>query len=83
MHVPANVLCDAADTEALSMSRDAGAAPQAGEPASWSIRGQSAALNPRRRRRVSRTLASEEAMARGEALLNVGRARKRRSNGKG
>jgi hypothetical protein len=41
MHVPANVLCDAADTEgeALSMSRDAGAAPQAGEPASWSIRG--------------------------------------------
>ena len=39
MHVPANVLCDAADTEALSMSRDAGAASQAGEPASWSIRG--------------------------------------------
>mmetsp|Transcript_11611 Transcript_11611/g.30848 ORF Transcript_11611/g.30848 Transcript_11611/m.30848 type:complete len:104 (+) Transcript_11611:345-656(+) len=39
LDIPANVLCDAADTEALSMSRDAGAASQAGEPASWSIRG--------------------------------------------
>ena len=79
MHVPANVLSDAADTEALSMSRDAGAAPQAGEPASWSIRG-------------AQTSAEEASFphaglgggdGEGEALLNVGRARKPRSNGKG
>jgi hypothetical protein len=83
MHVPANVLCDATDTEALSMSRDAGVTQALLHRQANLLRGRSAALNPRRRRRVSRTLASEEAMARGGALLNVGRARKRRSNGKG
>ena len=79
MHVPANVLCDAADTEALSMSRDAGAASQAGEPASWSIRG----AQPSAEEANFPHAGLGGGDGRGEALLNVGRARKRRSNGKG
>eukprot|EP00966_Prymnesium_polylepis_P255832 5910415-Prymnesium_polylepis.1 len=61
------------------MIRDAGAAPQAGEPTSWSIRGAQPSAEGARFPHAG--LGGGD--GRGQALLNVARARKPRSNGKG
>eukprot|EP00966_Prymnesium_polylepis_P227621 5267742-Prymnesium_polylepis.1 len=63
------------------MSRDAGAAPQAGEPASWSIRGAQPSGSAEEASFPHAGLGGGD--CRGGALLKVGRARKPRSNGKG